>query len=109
MMKNYDSYSRMPFYFDYFQDNQLENRPMSSQGICLGRGCEGNCTWCGGGCEASKIVTGRDFVSYRDINNVIEEIKMLKNECGIEDFRFAFDPNPTNRENLILLMEKILK
>lgn len=106
-MKNHQHYARIPFLLDYSEENQLENQPMSSQGVCLGRGCKGNCTWCGGGCEAMKAVTGRDFVSYRDSNSVISEIKMLKEKCGIELFRFAFDPDPKYREHLITLLEKI--
>ncbi|MCQ2790056.1 MAG: cobalamin-dependent protein [bacterium] len=106
-LRNYKTNAKMPFYLDYKKEDQLTHRPMSSQGVCLGRGCSGNCTWCGGGCEAMKLVTGRDFVSYRNADNVIEEIKMLKNECGIENFMFAFDPVPSDREHLIILMEKI--
>ena len=108
-LRNYETNAKMPFYLDYSKEYQLTNRPMSSQGVCLGRGCVGNCTWCGGGCEAMKLVTGRDFISYRNADNVLEEIKMLKNECEIEDFRFAFDPDPSDREHLIILMEKIAK
>ena len=108
-MKNYESYSRMPFFLEYGLDNQLENQPMSVQGVCLGRGCSGNCTWCGGGCEATKVVTGRDFISYRNSDNVIDEIKMLKETCGIEVFRFVFDPVPDDRGHLFELLTKIEK
>lgn len=106
-MKNYDSYARIPFHLEYNKPNQLNNQPMSSQGICLGRGCTGNCTWCGGGFNATQKVTGRDFISYRKSDEVIKEIKMLKSECGIENFRFAFDPHPQNRACLMTLLEKI--
>lgn len=108
-LRNYKTNAKMPFYLDYTKDDQLTSIPMSSQGICLGRGCTGNCTWCGGGCKAVKLVTGRDFVSYRNADNVIDEIKTLKNDCGIKDFRFVFDPNPSDRGYLIVLMEKIAK
>lgn len=108
-MKNYDSYARIPFHLEYNKKNQLNNQPMTSQGVCLGRGCTGNCTWCGGGHDAMKKVTGRDFISYRNADEVIKEIKMLKSECGIENFRFAFDPHPQNRACLMTLLEKIEK
>jgi len=108
-MKNYKSYARIPFHMNYNLQNQLENRESASQGVCLGRGCTGNCTWCGGGFEAAKQVTGRDFIAYRNPDNVIDEIKMLKNKCGIEMFRFAFDPHPKDRRHLIELLNKIEK
>src|SRR5574344_507959 len=107
-MKNFDSYSKVPFFMEYSKEDQLNN-PMTSQGVCLGRGCTGNCTWCGGGCEAMKVVTGRNCVSYRNPDNVINEIKMLKEKCNLEIFRFTFDPNPQNRNHLITLLEKIEK
>lgn len=107
-MKNFESYSKVPFHIEYAKSNQLNN-PITSQGICLGRGCTGNCTWCGGGCKAVKFVTGRDFVSYRNPDNVIEEIKSLQKEHNIEKFLFSFDPNPNNRKFLYELLTKIAK
>jgi len=109
-MKNYESYAKIPFTLRYSLENELNN-PMTSQGVCLGRGCLGNCTWCGGGFEAVKKVTGRDFISYRGADEVIGEIKTLKEKCGIEVFRFAFDPNPVpeGRLHLIKLLERIEK
>ncbi|MDD3236685.1 MAG: cobalamin-dependent protein [Candidatus Gastranaerophilales bacterium] len=106
-MRNYQSYAKVPFFLDYAFENALERLPMSSQGVCIGRGCEGNCTWCGGGADAMKCVTGRDFVSYRNVENILDEIKMLKKDCGIEVFRFAFDPQPKKREFLIRLLNRI--
>ncbi len=106
-LRNYETNAKMPFFLDYSKDDQLTAMPMSSQGVCLGRGCSGNCTWCGGGCKAVKLVSGRDFVSYRSPDNVISEIKTLKNECGIKNFRFVFDPNPSDRKHLMILMKKI--
>lgn len=108
-MKNFDSYAKIPFHLEYNKKNQLNNQPMSSQGICLGRGCTGNCTWCGGGHYATQKVTGRSFISYRNPDEIIKEIKMLKSECKIENFRFAFDPHPENRACLMTLLEKIEK
>lgn len=105
-MKNYESYTKIPFFMEYSKENQLNN-PMTSQGVCLGRGCTGDCTWCGGGCEALKMVTGRDFISYRSADSVIKEIKMLKDNCGVEVFRFAFDPAPQERAHLLTLLDKV--
>ncbi len=107
-MKHYAEYSKVPFELQYSKDNELNN-PKTSHGISLGRGCLGNCTWCGGGFKAMKMVTGRDFLSYRSPESVIHEIKKLQDEEGIEFFRFAFDPNPKDRSYLINLMNCLKK
>lgn len=106
-MKNFESYSKIPFYMEYSKPNQLNN-PMTTQGVCLGRGCTGNCTWCGGGCKAIKLVTGRNFVSYRNTNNIVAEIKSLQKEHNIERFLFSFDPTPNDRKFLYELFLKII-
>ncbi len=106
LIQNYHLYSKMPYLLDYSRKNELNN-PQTVQGICLGRGCSGNCAWCGGGFEAVKKMTGRDFISYRNIYKVISDIKKLKNECNIEIFRFAFDPIAKNKKYLFALFEKI--
>lgn len=105
-MLHYEEYSKIPFILDYSQENQLTS-PASGQGICLGRGCLGNCVWCGGGFLAEKKVSGRNFISYRSPDSVISEIKMMKNEYNIEFFRFSFDPNPNDRSFLIDLFNKM--
>lgn len=107
MMKNYESYSKIPFILHYDRKNELNN-PQTSQGVCLGRGCTGNCTWCGGGKRATELVTGRNFISYRDPKSVINEIKTLKT-IGIEQFRFAFDPDPADRSYLLGLLNELYK
>jgi len=106
VMKHYSEYSRVSFELYYSKDGQLNN-PKTSHGLSLGRGCLGNCTWCGGGYRAMKMVTGRDFISYRNADSVIDEIKRLQAEEDIEFFRFAFDPNPKDRRYLINLMKRL--
>ncbi len=112
-MENFEHYAKIPFVLNYSKAGDLSraelNNPMTSQGVCLGRGCFGNCTWCGGGYRAMKTVTGRDFLSFRSPEAVIDEIKMLKKDCNIEVFRFAFDPNPKDRRHLMDLMQKLEK
>lgn len=108
LMKNFESYSRIPFYLEYSKPEQLNN-PMTTQGVCLGRGCTGNCTWCGGGCNAMKTVTGRDFISYRNCDKIVAEIKKLQQEQNIEKFLFSFDPTPNDRKFLYELLSNIAK
>ncbi len=70
---------------------------------CAGRGCPGNCTWCGGGCEAMTYITGRKKVSLRSPQVIADEIITLKNKYGIEKFYFCFDPYPMSQELFIEL------
>ncbi len=106
LMLHYEEYSKVPFIIDYTKENQLNN-PATGQGICLGRGCIGNCVWCGGGYITAKLMTGRNSVSYRSVEKVVNEIKEMKEKYNVERFNFSFDPNPTDRSYLINLFNKI--
>ena len=108
LMLHYQEYSKVPFIINYSKENQLNN-PATSQGICLGRGCIGNCVWCGGGYITTKLMSGRDTVSYRSIQSVVNDIKIMKENYNIENFNFSFDPNPTDRSYLINLFNELAK
>ena len=105
-MLHYSEYSRIPMVLEYSKENQLNN-PSTTQGLCLGRGCLGNCVWCGGGFSAEKKVSFRNFISYRNPDVVIEDIKRMKNDYNVDYFRFSFDPNPNDRSYLINLFNKM--
>ena len=105
-MLHYNEYSKVPYTLEYSKPNQLTS-PMTEQGICLGRGCYGNCAWCGGGYLSNKIISGRQSLSYRNIDNVISEIKELKEKYHFEYFRFSFDADPSDRSYLVKLFTKI--
>ncbi len=106
LMRHYGEYSKVSFELQYSKAKQLNN-PKTAHGVSLGRGCLGNCTWCGGGYNAMKMVTGRDFISYRGAKSVIDEVKKLQKNEGIEFFCFCFDPNPKDRTYLIGLMKEL--
>lgn len=108
LMKNYETYSKIPYILNYAKENEFLTNPPTVQGVVLGRGCMGNCSYCGGGFKAQKNVSGRDFISYRNSKSVIDEIKSLKDK-GIEVFRFVFDPHPKNRKFLIDLFSDLKK
>ncbi len=99
-MLNYDSYAKAGYVLDY-SENSLMKNTSECHGITLGRGCRGNCVWCGGGFNALKMVSGRNSISYRSPKSVTEEIKKLKSENNINIFRFSFDPNPKDRTPII--------
>ncbi|MBQ4122892.1 cobalamin-dependent protein [bacterium] len=105
-MVHYDEYTKIPYVLKYNLDNQLVSAS-TTQGVCLGRGCFGNCIWCGGGHYAERKISGRDFISYRKIESVVSELKEMKNKYNIENFRFSFDPNPKDRNYLIELFDAL--
>jgi radical SAM superfamily enzyme YgiQ (UPF0313 family) len=57
----------------------------------IGRGCLGNCTWCGGGVEAQQRVNGRKGVVFRSPEAVVNTMAEAL-ELGYEMFHMAFDP-----------------
>ncbi len=57
----------------------------------IGRGCFGNCTWCGGGAEAQLRVNGRKRVVFRSPESVADTMAEAL-ELGYEMFNIAFDP-----------------
>jgi radical SAM superfamily enzyme YgiQ (UPF0313 family) len=57
----------------------------------IGRGCSGNCTWCGGGGEAQQAVNGRKRVVFRSLEAVVKSMAEAV-EMGYEMFNIAFDP-----------------
>ncbi len=107
-MLHYKEYSKIPYILNYSENNQL-TAISATQGICLGRGCLGNCIWCGGGYNSEKEVTGRTYLSYRSSRSVMSEIKNMKENYNINLFRFSFDPNPKDRKYLINLFNELAK
>jgi radical SAM superfamily enzyme YgiQ (UPF0313 family) len=57
----------------------------------IGRGCLGNCTWCGGGEEAQRIVNGRSGVVFRRPERVVDTVAEAV-ESGYKAIHIAFDP-----------------
>lgn len=77
--------------------------------ICLGRGCTGNCGWCGGGADALKKITNRNHISWRSPEKVAEEIFMLQDKYNVNNFYFCFDPTPSDQKHIIKLFELLGK
>ncbi|MDP3016493.1 MAG: radical SAM protein, partial [Deltaproteobacteria bacterium] len=59
--------------------------------LTIGRGCPGNCTWCGGGSEAQQVVNGRKRTVFRSPEAVMKSMAEAA-EMGYEMFNIAFDP-----------------
>jgi len=59
--------------------------------LTIGRGCLGNCTWCGGGAEAQLLINGRKGVVFRTPEKVADTVAEAL-EWGYEMIHIAFDP-----------------
>jgi len=93
--ETYIRYMGMPFVWAKGLSKE-ENRKHFHLGhpilpLNIGRGCSGNCTWCGGGSEAQQIVNGRKRVVFRSPEAVVKSMAEAV-EMGYEMFNFAFDP-----------------
>ena len=107
IMKNFEKYIKAPFILNYSKENELIKNNFYP--VSLGRGCLGNCLWCGGGYNAAKKLSGRNFISYRKKEDIIKEIKTLKEKYGLNDFSFSFDPKGKERKEIISLFNSIKK
>ncbi len=107
-LENHDTYLKFPIFFTKYINQSTDKINLLKESLfvcCLGRGCLGNCTWCGGGFNALKKITGRDKVTLRDANIVANELIELKNNYNIDEFYMCFDPYPNNQQNIIDLIK----
>jgi len=72
----------------------------------VGRGCPVNCTWCGGGKAAQRLIADRQGVIFRDIEKVIASIKEAIN-WGYETMHISFDPYPQRPDYYLRLFSRI--
>ena len=93
--ETYIHYMGMPFVWARRLSKE-ENKKYFHLGLPIfplnvGRGCLGNCTWCGGGAEAQQVVNGRRGVVFRSPERVAQTMAEAM-ELGYEMFNIAFDP-----------------
>ncbi len=72
--------------------------------MTVGRGCQVNCTYCGGGYEAQKIINNRSECLLFPDEVIIETIKEAISN-GYKNFYFCFDPFPKSHTFLSLLKQ----
>lgn len=93
--KTYMHYMGMPFVWSKGFTRE-QNRKYFHLGhdmffVNVGRGCLGNCTWCGGGAHAQQKVNGRRGVIFRAPEKVADTISEAT-EIGYEMIHLSFDP-----------------
>lgn len=106
-LKNNDIYLRLGLYLNQDLKNPLPIKLKDEREIvcCLGRGCPNNCTWCGGGFNAVKMITGRDKITLRNSKIVAKEILAYKNFYNIDTFYFCYDSYPKKQDYIVNLFE----
>lgn len=103
LMEHFEEYVRMPKVFTRLRvptalnwkiSNILSQQSVSPvAALPVGRGCVTNCSYCGGGIAAHRLIHHRDRVVFRSSEKVVDDIRRLK-EFGYEKAYFSFDPAP---------------
>lgn len=101
-LKHFDSYFKTGYMLNLFEEGELTGSS-TIHGVCIGRGCYGNCSWCGGGFKNVAKITGRNRISRRSAKSIVKDMKVLKQKFDVKNFHFAFDPTPFNQEKQIEL------
>lgn len=71
--------------------------------VMASRGCPYNCSFC------ASNVTWRQKTRYRSVDNIIKEIKYLKNEFGVKEIHFADDNLTTDRQRAAEICRALIK
>jgi radical SAM superfamily enzyme YgiQ (UPF0313 family) len=58
--------------------------------LCTGRGCTYDCSYCGGGKSAQKRISGRENLSFRSVDRVIQDLIYLQ-DLGVHTVNFSQD------------------
>ncbi len=101
LMENWHNYIKLT------SENDALQPKLKTQGwVCIGRGCTANCSYCGGGSNAYKIISGRESPIFRSTEKVLETISRFE-EMKISCLYIDFDPYPSNRNYYLELFDKI--
>ena len=71
--------------------------------IITSRGCPFNCTFCSG------RSLHKGYVRFRDVEDVIEELLLLKEKYGVKRVNFYDDSLVLNRKRIVNLLEKLIQ
>ena len=76
-----------------FEPTSLTRSMANPRGHWLssGRGCLFDCSFCGGGRESHRIFAGREKITLRSVERVVEDIQRLA-EKGIDQVSLTLDP-----------------
>lgn len=105
-LEDANTYLHLPIKLNVENENTaIVLEQQSTVVCCLGRGCPGNCTWCGGGFNAVKQLTGRNKITLRNPEITAQELLKYNRDYGVGTFYFCYDPYPKNQDNIIKVFE----
>ncbi|MBU6997265.1 MAG: cobalamin B12-binding domain-containing protein [Theionarchaea archaeon] len=95
---NLDSYNvtdiaRMKHWEEYLKCTilgHMPNRIWNNFWLPIGKGCNENCPYCGGGKRSHRILFGRNKMIYRSPDKIVEDILFLR-DMGIHMISFSTD------------------
>jgi len=87
------------------EDKVGHNTAMGEFHLYVGKGCRNNCCYCGGGRDAHKIISGRNKIQFRDVEDVKADIEQLVID-SVKTFYIDFDPYP-EREFYLSLLKRL--
>jgi len=97
LLSNFDKYRRTISQFGDL-DPFAHKAKLKTQGWSyLGRGCPVNCSYCGGGENAFRMLTGRHTPIFRSKEKVVETLARFE-EMKISCTYMDFDPYPAKRK-----------
>jgi radical SAM superfamily enzyme YgiQ (UPF0313 family) len=110
LMENYNLYIKYatPSAWSWFKDlprsvniGRIYKRPAAFP-LPLGRGCVADCSHCGGGSTAQRLISGRNGFTPRAIDKIAESIKEVKS-YGYENIFVYVYPELVRGENKFLI------
>ena len=108
LLSNFDKYHKTITQFGDLDPSLIQDSIKTHAWLCIGRGCSVNCSYCGGGNNAFKILTGRKTPIFRSKEKVVETLAKME-EIGISSVYMDFDPFPEKRQYHHDLFEAIRK
>ncbi|RPJ02721.1 MAG: radical SAM protein, partial [Deltaproteobacteria bacterium] len=112
LLKNYPTYIRyigQPFYMKGLSKEKnfrISSSHLPVFQLTVGRGCPVQCTWCGGGFLSLKTITGREKVTFRGMEEVLQTIKEAAS-FGYESIYISFDPYPREPDYFLRLFSRM--
>ena len=89
LLRNWDKYLTVKLMWDPSPYAYFDSEMPKSFDLCISRGCPYQCSYCGGGREAQRMISGRDGVCFKSPEKVLEEAIFLK-EKGVEEVRLPY-------------------
>jgi len=98
-LEHYREYREMQYNdTGLFQPADMSERlSLAGHWLCIGRGCQFDCSFCGGGRTSQKLIAGRKGLVLRSIEKVVDDLQRL-HEMGVHQVSLSHDPAVLGRE-----------